>query len=463
VNPFFPSADERVFIDDILTRRLSAARERVKRGSVVPTFDRAAFTNQLAGIDFETPLDLDWVLDWTIAQMETGLTHITHPRYFGLFNPPATFPAQCADRIAAVFNPQLATTTTSPAATAIEAHVLKALARRFGLPEDATGHFTSGGAEANYTALVLALTRTCPEFAINGARAFKSRPTVYISGESHMAWLKIAHQAGIGRAAMRLVPTDGSGRMDPHALMETLDADMADGRHPVMIVATAGTTGAGMIDPLHTCATLAGARNVWLHVDAAWGGAAVTSETHRHCLDGIERSDSIAVDGHKWFATTMACGMLLCRWPHLLGKTFQCSTSYMPSNLSTDPYVNSVQWSRRFSGLRLFLSLAVGGWQGYGAHVDRTLELADYLNERLAAIGWRVCNQSKLGVVCIEPPQGTEASEVVNRVLGSGKAWVSVASFEGRSVIRACVTSGEATENDIAVLVNLLGGLKWTA
>lgn len=456
MNQLFPLAHERQVIEDDLTRWLGSARVRVNQGSVVPTFDRAAFADQLAGFDFDQPLALEKVIAWTIVQMEHGLVHIAHPRYFGLFNPTPNFPAQCADRITATFNPQLATSTTSPAATAIEAHVIQAMVQRFGLPSEAGGHFTTGGAEANYTALLVALTRACPKFATDGARGFRGRPTFYISADSHLAWLKIAHQAGIGRNAVRLVATDGYGQMNKHALMELVDSDVASGHQPVMIVATAGTTNAGMIDPLEACADLAAKRNLWLHVDAAWGGAAIASDLHRGCLAGIERADSITVDAHKWFAATMGCGMFLTRHAHLLSETFQVSTSYMPSRLSADPYVNTMQWSRRFLGLRLFLALAVAGWRGYGEHIERTLALADELKKLLSEKGWRVRNQSLLGVVCIEPRSGSSAREVVSRVLASGKAWVSVASFEGHEVIRACVISGETSKKDIAVLVECL-------
>jgi glutamate/tyrosine decarboxylase-like PLP-dependent enzyme len=457
----FPSSGARRLFDDGLTRALSESRDRVKNGSVVPTFDRSAFADQLDTFDFKTPIGLERMLAWTIMQMETGLVHVAHPRYFGLFNPTPTFPAQCADRIASVFNPQLATSTTSPAAIAIEAHVIRLIARRIGLPPDSTGHFTTGGAEANYTALLLALNRACPDFAWDGARAFKRRPTFYISRDSHLAWLKIAVQAGIGRSSVRLIATDGAGKLDMHALSEALDADATEERQPVMIVATAGTTNAGMIDPIGACAAVAKAADIWFHVDAAWGGAVIASETHRHQLEGIEQADSITVDAHKWFAVTMGCGMLLTCWPALLSSIFQVSTEYMPSNLSVDPYVNSVQWSRRFVGLRLFLSLAVAGWLGYGDHVERTLGLGTQLKERLAACGWRVINQSPLGVLCIEPPDTKDARAIVNNILAMGKAWVSVASYEGHEVIRACVTSGETTESDIVDLVKCLEQAAW--
>ena len=168
---------------------------------------------------FAPPRPLDELLSWSIAQLEHGIVHMTHPRYFGLFNPAPTFPAECADRIVGAFNPQLATWTTAPAAVEIEAHVVKAVALRAGLPADAVGHCTSGGSEANCTALLCALTRANPDFATRWRpRAFAGAPVFYISQDSHLAWLKIAHQAGIGRAAARLVPTDGRGRLDANAL-----------------------------------------------------------------------------------------------------------------------------------------------------------------------------------------------------------------------------------------------------
>lgn len=463
MSTLFPSADACRLADDALTEALTHSRVRVREGSVVPTFDRQRFAEQLAAFDFATPIQLEPMLAWTLAQLETGLVHVNHPRYFGLFNPTPTLPAQCADRIAAVFNPQLATQTTSPAAVAIEAHVIRSLAQRFNLPSEATGHFTTGGAEANYTSLLMALARACPRYVTDGIRAFKQRPVIYASADCHTAWLKIAHQAGIGRSSVRLIATDGTGRMDAAALANVLSADIWSDHQPVMIVATAGTTNAGMVDPLFACSALAKSKNVWFHVDAAWGGAIVASDTHRGCVDGIERADSITVDAHKWFATTMGCGMLLTRWPSLLAETFHVSAGYMPSNLSADPYVTTVQWSRRFLGLRLFLSLAVAGWQGYAAHVEHSLDLAEQLRSRLSQGGWRVVNQSPLAVVCIAPPDEGNVKDIVSRVLATGKAWVSAASFEGREVIRACVTSGETTENDIAVLVECLEEAKtWT-
>lgn len=454
----FPTHEDRERWDDLLTRALSRADARIAEGTVIPTLDLSALRCDLAGFDFRTPRPMDELLPWTMAQMEHGLVHVTHPRYFGLFNPAPTFPARCADRIAATFNPQLATSTTSPAAVEIEAHVIRSVAQRAGFPPGAAGHFTTGGAEANCTALICALTRSNPEFATEGARAFEGRPVFYISRESHLAWLKIAHQVGIGRSAARLVATDGSGRMDPNALADMIDADRAHGCIPVMIAATAGTTNAGMIDPLAACAEIARVSGLWYHVDAAWGGAVIASDRLRGALAGMELADSVTIDAHKWFATTMGCGMFITRHAPVLSSAFRVSTSYMPSNLpELDPYVTSVQWSRRFLGLRLFLSLAAAGWAGYGDHVERSVGLSDLLRKTLLARGWRIANESSLAVLCIEPPPGFgEVRAIVGRVLASGRAWVSTTKFEGRDVIRACVTNGETTPDDVMELVNAL-------
>ncbi|HEX4209646.1 MAG TPA: pyridoxal-dependent decarboxylase, partial [Candidatus Binataceae bacterium] len=387
----FPTSEERERCDDFLTRELHQANRRVASGSVMPAFDRSIFRRELASFDFQTPRPLEEALSWTITQMEHGLVHVTHPRYFGLFNPAPAFPAQCADRIAGLFNPQLATATTSPAAFEIEAHVIRAVGQRAGFPPEATGHFTSGGSEANYTALICALTRSNANFAADGARSFKGPPVFYVSRESHLAWLKIAHQAGIGRSAVRLVATDGSGRMDSDALAAAISDDRLRGCVPVMIAATAGTTNAGMIDPLEACAEIAQGSGVWFHVDAAWGGALIASDNLRPILRGIARADSVTIDAHKWFATTMGCGMFITRHAPVLSSAFQAATSFMPSNVSgLDPYVTSVQWSRRFLGLRLFLSLAAAGWTGYGKHVERSIELSKLLEHELIHRGWLI-------------------------------------------------------------------------
>jgi len=458
----FPQRATRERLEDLLTRRLLEAGERVSAGSVVPTVDMAQFRAELASFDFESPQPLERLLDWTSAQLEHGVVHMNHPRYFGLFNPAANFPAQCADRIAGAFNPQLASSGSSPVPVAIEAHVVRALAQRAGLPPESAGHFTTAGSEANYTALLCALTRAEPRFGAQGTRAFAGPAAMYTSRECQPAWFKIVHQAGIGRDGLRLIDTDARGEMRADALAAALAADRSAGIVPVMISATAGTTGGGMIDPLGPCAALAREQGLWYHVDAAWGGAALCSPQLRPLLAGIELADSLTIDAHKWFATTMGCGMFITRFPGVLSETFRVATDFMPSTVSAlDPYLNSVQWSRRFMGLKLFLSLAAAGWQGYAAHIERARQVIALVREQLVARGWQVHNDSQLAVLCVSPPEGYPAiREIVRRVLASRRAWVAATTFAGQEVIRICATHGEISSHDVRELVDTLGAAR---
>ena len=454
----FPSHEVRHALEDWLTLRLADADGQVRRGPVTPDFDPGRFAAELRAIDFAHPRSLEDLCGWAIDQVAHGTVHMTHPRYLGLFNPAPSFPAQCADRIVAALNPQLATATTSPAAIAIETHVIRAMAARAGLPSNAGGHFTSGGSEANGTALTCALTRAEPGFAERGSRAFAGAPVFYISQDSHLAWIKLAHMVGIGRSAARLVPTAPDGRMDVDALARQIAIDRREGCVPVMVVATAGTTNAGMIDPLAACHQVAEAAGAWFHVDAAWGGALVASDRLRPMLAGIEKADSVTIDAHKWFATTMGCGMVLIADPAILPATYDVRTSFMPSHeRGIDPYLTTAQWSRRFSGLRLFLSLGAAGWAGHAAHVERAVKLGRLLADTMTGRGWSVVNDPAMAVVCLQPPPGSPAvAAIVARVLQSGSAWVSAGKFGGQDVIRACITHGETTEQDIDTVVDAL-------
>jgi len=224
---------------------------------------------------------------------------------------------------------------------------------------------------------------------------------------------------------VRLIATDGQGQMDANCLATAIDEDLQNGCVPVLIVATAGTTNAGMIDPLKPCGALAREHGMWFHVDAAWGGAMIASTEGRTALDGIELADSITIDAHKWFATTMGAGMFLTSRPDIPAQVFRISASYMPeSEAAKDFYVNSNQWSRRFVGLRLFLALGAAGWDGYGDHVERTIRHA--------------------------------VQRYVDAVHEDGRFWISKAMFEGKPVLRACVTNGRTDEAIIDQLTEFL-------
>jgi glutamate/tyrosine decarboxylase-like PLP-dependent enzyme len=213
-----------------------------------------------------------------------------------------------------------------------------------------------------------------------------------------------------------------------------------------------------MIDPLHPCADVAKQQGLWFHVDAAWGGAALASNRLRGLLDGIERADSMTIDAHKWFATTMGCAIFVTARGELLPEAFHASTSFMPSSISgVDPYLTSMQWSRRFLGLRLFLALAAAGWEGLGAHVERGIEVIERIKQRLIDLRWRIANDSPLAVLDAIPPADLgDVRDLVRRVVASGQAWVAPTLFEGEDVVRICATNGETRMEDVDALIAAL-------
>lgn len=445
-------------MEESLCKMLEEMHSQMRSGRVAPDLDVRKFAEELSDFDFTAPVELAKLLPWLVERMRDGNVQITHPRYFGLFNPAPAAPAFLAEQIIASFNLQLASARLSPAAVALEAHVIAQVARRVGFPIGSTGHFTNGGSEANFTALICALTELNPAFSQNGARAFKAPPAIYVSQDAHPAWHKIAHQAGIGRLAVRLIETDGHGRMSCDALRAAVASDIENGLLPVMVVGTAGTTVAGMVDPLADCANIAADASAWFHVDAAWGAAAIASNHTRVQLAGIELADSVTIDAHKWFATTMACGMFISRRTGVLNRVFGTSAPFIPAGSSPqDPHANSVLWSRRFSGLRLFMNLSVSGWQGYAQHVEHTLTLINLLRTSLEATQWKTANPNALGVLCVTPPEGFKpVQQIVEEIVASGQFWISATSFEGEEVIRICVPNGRTETRDIDALVEVL-------
>jgi aromatic-L-amino-acid/L-tryptophan decarboxylase len=445
--------------------RLVALLERhwheVECLGVVPAASDADLEERVREFDFAAPVPLNDLLDACAGLLRDGIVHTTHPRYFGLFNPTPTFAGVLGDALVAAFNPQLAVTSHAPAAVAIERHVLAFLAECLGLG-DATGSFTSGGAEANLTAVLLALERHFPEATERGLASVSGQPMLYVSAEAHHSLLKAARMTGLGHAAVRTIPVTEDLRFDVGALRGTLERDRAEGRRPFLVVATAGTTAAGVIDPLPAIAELCQETGVHLHVDAAWAGAISLSERLRPLLEGIERADSVTVDAHKWLSAPMGAGVFLTPHVQELTRTFRVETNYMPSAETADPYVMSAQWSRRFIGLKVFMALAAVGRDGYARQIEHDVRLGDRLRERLRHDGWQIVNTTPLPVVCFVPdmaghgPSGEDLLRIARRVERSGVAWISVAQLAGRPALRACITSYRTTEADIDALCNTL-------
>ncbi len=437
---------------------------------VAPSLRPEKIRDLLATVDFDHPQEPHDILEFVTGGMWDNQVHVPHPRYFGLFNPAPSAMGIVADALVAAFNPQLAAWSHSPFAAEVERYLLIELGRRFGYDQSTglTGTFTTGGAEANHTAILAALEHGFPgEFRRCGLRGLPAQPVLYLSLEAHDSLVKAACACGLGDRAVRRVPVDRDQRMDARALEVMIAEDRAAGLAPFMVAATAGTTNCGAVDPLSRLALLAGEKKLWLHVDAAWGGAAVLVPELAGLLEGINRADSITFDAHKWLSVPMGAGMFLSRHQDILGRTFGIDTHYMPAEGRglgvEDPFARSLQWSRRFTGLKVFLTLAVAGWEGCAAVIRQQTAMGGLLRRRLMASDWEPVNDTPLPIICFVDggsPEGNTArfiEQVAARVIASGEAWISSTRLAGRQpALRACITNYRTGEEDITALVAAL-------
>jgi glutamate/tyrosine decarboxylase-like PLP-dependent enzyme len=445
-----------------LRSAVATLESEIENGLIVPRVTPYEIRNHLARYDFKEPMPLDEVGADVEQMMRRWHVQVTHPRYFGLFNPSVTFPGIVGDTLVAMYNPQLATWRTSPAANEIERHTLSWLAAKFGFPATALASFTTGGAEANLSAVIVALTRAFPDYGEGGLRRLAAAPTIYLTGEAHHSFNKIAHMTGLGRLALRTVATDRHLKMDLGDLARRVAEDRKDGLAPFMVVGTGGTTAAGAIDPLEDLGRFCRQDGLWFHVDAAWGGAAVISPNLRCHLAGIDAADSITCDAHKWFSVPMGAGMFFCRHPDAVAEAFRAETSYMPGKTAgpvVDPYTTSVQWSRRFIGLKLFLALAQHGESGYVEMIEHQARMGDVLRESLRCAGWSIVNTSPLPVVCFTR-EGLDIAKFLAALQDRQIAWMSEVRLGGGApVVRACITSFRTTESDINRVVSEMNQL----
>ena len=450
-----------------LTDIIEAYLTRVEDLPVSPQLDAGRIRAVAESFDFDRPTPPDETLRRFAASLSRDQVHTPHPRYYGLFNPASTTMSIAADALVAAFNPQLAAWSHRPLASEMELHLVRSLAEKFGWSRDsADGVFTSGGAEANQTAVLAALTDRWPQLAACGLRSLPADPVFYASAESHHSFLKAARSCGLGSAALRTIEVDDSLRMKPEVVRAAIAQDRAAGRAPFLLVATAGTTGAGALDPLPELAAIAREENLWFHVDAAWGGAAALVPELRPHLASIEQADSITFDAHKFLSVSMGAGLFLTRHADILTRTFATVTAYMPKEAArfaiTDAYSHSLQWSRRFTGAKLFLSLAVAGWDGYAAAIRHQIAMGDLLRRKLLADGWAILNDTPLPLVCFTSARGAwsleQTQSVVNAVVASGQAWISTIQVgtAHRPALRACITNYRTEPRHIEALVAVL-------
>jgi glutamate/tyrosine decarboxylase-like PLP-dependent enzyme len=458
------SPEERQGLWRELTEAIEEYIVSVKSHRVAPDVDLDSLRGRIGEMAFERPFAPRAAVRWVTGLLWNNQIHTPHPRYYGLFNPRPTAMGIAADALVAAFNPQMAAWGHNPAACEIERYLIETFGEKFGYArESVAGSFTSGGAEANHTALSCALVDQFPDFTAHGARALDGQPVVYVSEESHHTIAKAARLCGIGADAVVKVPLDPGCLMDDSALGRLIERDRVEGRLPFMVVATLGTTNAGLIDPIARIAEVAARAGLWLHADAAWGGAAVLVPELKSCLDGIERADSITFDAHKFLSVPMGAGMFITRHRDLLDRVFAFTTDYMPLTHGrpiVEPHLTTMQWSRRFIGLKLFMSLMVAGWKGYEEAIRHQTAMGDLLRDELEAAGWRPVNRTPLPTVCFvdgKNPDGNtleRLTAIADRIVESGKAWISTTTMGGeRPVVRACITNYETRPDDIEALV----------
>jgi len=443
--------------------------ENTQQQRVTPILDKAVIRETVRAFDFEQKLDPERSISHIINGLKQFTVHTPHPKYFGLFNPRSHYPSIVSDLITAVFNPQLAAWSHSPFANEVETYLIQAFGEKFGFDANRIdGVFAGGGAEANQTAVLCALNQLVPDYASNGLFDLTKRPLIYCSAESHHSIHKAAMTSGLGHQAVRSIPVNDRLEMDCQRLEEQLEMDLSAGHLPVMLVATAGTTGVGAIDDLVSLGKLARKFGLWFHVDAAYGGAAALHPDLKPFLAGIEKADSITFDAHKWLSVTMGTSLFICSHPDILAKTFRITAEYMPKEAKdmdiVDPFTHSIQWSRRALGIKLYLSLLMFGWKGYEDIIGHQTAMGHCLRTELEAYGWRIQNSSPFPVVCFTDPNHAKdpafVPAIIQSVLGLGKSWISSYPMHNRPVFRACITNFDTEEHHLRELVQELNAAR---
>jgi aromatic-L-amino-acid decarboxylase len=369
----------------------------------------------------------------------------------GLFSSAlADFVATCVNRFVNLWSP-------APAFVQIEATVIEWISGLFGLPETAGGILTSGGSMANLSALVTARRAKLPEDFLRG--------TIYASDQTHASVAKAAMICGFPVANVRAVATDARLRIEPQALAESIERDRADGFTPFCLVANAGTTNTGAVDPIDELASVAQREELWLHVDAAYGGFFQLTERGRAAFRGIERADSITLDPHKAMFLPYGTGCLLVRDRALLRQAHQVQASYLQDLAAEEELPNfsdySPELSRDFRGLRIWLPLKLHGLGAFRSALDEKLDLTQVLYDGLAEIpGIRLLGEPDLTVVAFRYDAGAGDDDLSRRLLdrinASKRVFLSSTMIEGRFTIRACIVSHRTHRDRIDECVEIV-------
>jgi aromatic-L-amino-acid decarboxylase len=378
--------------------------------------------------------------------MEAVLAHSRPcgPTFFGYVLGSGEPVAAVADLVASVLNQNVTAWRSGPAAVTIERVVVRWLAEAIGCP-GFRGSLTGGGSTANLMGLAMA----------RQARA----GTVYASAEAHMSIAKAAALLGLGEDGVRTIPVDDAFRMVPEELDRAIRDDLQAGKRPSAVVATAGTVSTGSIDRLDAIANVAEHHGLWLHVDGAYG--ALAAMVVPQSFPGLERAHSISLDPHKWLYQPLDCGCLLYRDPAAARAAFSHTGDYARS-LQSDPtesfafFEESLELSRRFRALKLWLSLRYHGVEAFREAIRGDLALAQRLAsaidahpalERLAPVA--------LSAVCFRHQGSDDLNlRILQRIVRRGRVYLSNATVRGRFALRACIVNHRSRPEDVDAVVS---------
>ena len=412
---------------------------------------------------FQTPLPEQGIAEQALEDLTQvmRLSRAQNGRFFGYVLGSGEPVAATADLLASVLNQNVTAWRSGPAAVIIEQTVVGWLAQAIGCP-GFRGHLTGGGSSANLMGLAMAREG---KTAAN-EMGITQGGVIYASDEVHMSIPKSVALLGIGRENLRMIPTDAEFRMDSDGLERQVLADKEAGKIPIAVVASAGTVNTGAIDPFRKIAEIAKRHNAWFHVDGAYGALAAMAD--RGKFDGIELADSISLDPHKWLYQPLDCGCLLYRSAEAAQRAFAHTGDYARS-LNADPvegfafFEESLELSRRFRALKLWLSLRYHGFAAFRAAIRKDLtqarRLADAIRntpqlELLAPVELSAVSFRHRGAKGVSEDRLNDFNgEVLKRVVERGRIYLSNASLRGKFCLRACIVNHRTTNSDVDSVV----------
>ncbi|MCX8956005.1 pyridoxal phosphate-dependent decarboxylase family protein [Erwinia psidii] len=401
---------------------------------------------------------------------------VHHPQCVAHLHCPSLVISQAAEVLINATNQSMDSWDQSPSATLIEMKLIEWLRTQVGYQPGDAGVFTSGGTQSNLMGLMLArdafFARQGHSVQQDGIPGDLRKIKVLCSENAHFSVQKNMALMGLGYQSVTLVKTDSHARMDVNDLAEKVALAASRGEHILAIVATAGTTDAGAIDPLREIAALAAKHAIWLHVDAAWGGALLLSEQYRHYLDGIELVDSITLDFHKQFFQTISCGAFLLRDARHY-ELMRYQAAYLNSEFDEAHGVpnlvsKSLQTTRRFDALKLWMGLEALGQKQYAEIIDHGVTLAQQVADFVGAQPWlELVMKPQLASVLFRyrPLSHTEQSDasiaLLNQKIGdalldSGRANLGVTEHNGVTCLKMTLLNPTVTLDDIKVLLSLV-------